>query len=207
MATSSQLRALVVVVVLLLLAAPAAAQSRATRYVRAEAGLNSETADDFSGQSAGGGFAFGVAFADRWTTEVAFWLPGYIRPGAPEYGKRHRDIQINAAVIRSFGTGRIRPFGLFGFTGGYTEDAFTNCIALRPRSPSGELVTAVVDCRDPDVTSREEDSFGGFLLLFLAGLGADIPVTQRVSIVPQVRFDAGVGTVIVRPMLGVKFAF
>lgn len=83
---------------------------------------------------------------------------------------------------------------LFGISGGYTQDRFLNCLAMRAL-PSGQEISTLVDCREPDVVSREEERFGGVSLFLLAGGGADIALSDRVSLVPQVRVDPSAGTV------------
>jgi hypothetical protein len=92
---------------------------------------------------------------------------------------RHRDILFSVGVLRHFGEGRTRPFLSFGLGVATTQEQ-------RP-APFGE-------------TSNSN----GF---WFVGFGAEIAVSQRVAVVPDVRATLATGAFILRPALGVAFRF
>ena len=92
---------------------------------------------------------------------------------------RHRDILLSFGVLRHFGEGRSRPFLSFGVGVATTQEQ-------RPE-PFGEISNS-----------------GGFGFV---GFGADVAVSERVSIVPDVRATFAAGAFILRPAIGVAFRF
>lgn len=175
-------------------------------YVAFKGGLNIERAeDDVHGTTAGGGAVAGFTFAEPWAIEAEFWLPGAIRTN-PE-GGRHRDTLFSVGFRRSIGSGRIRPHFLVGASVARTEDAFTTCIANRitPLSPTPQQM--LVSCDEPDVVERREERFDGTSLVPMVGAGVEIALTERVRLVPDVRVQVGITSVIVRPAIAVAFVF
>lgn len=175
-------------------------------YVAVKGGLNIERAeDDVHGTTGGGGAIAGFTFADPWAIEAEFWLPGAIRTN-PE-GGRHRDTLFSVGFRRTIGSGRIRPHFVVGASIMRTEDEFTTCIANRatPLSPASQQM--LVSCEEPDVVERRQERFDGISLVPLVGAGVEIALTERVRLVPDVRVQVGITSVIVRPALAVAFVF
>jgi hypothetical protein len=192
----------------LLGAAAAVAQPAAEPrgYVAVKGGLNIEQAeDDLHGTTAGGGAVAGFTLAGRWAIEGEFWRPGAI-PTTPEDG-RHRDTLVSVGFRRSFGDRPFRPHFLVGVSLGRTEDEFTTCIANRPTpiSPSGQQM--LVSCSDPDVVERRQERFVGTSLFPLVGAGVEIALTDRVHLIPDVRVQVWITSVIVRPALALGVTF
>ena len=174
-------------------------------YVAFKAGLNTERAEDnLRGSSVGGGVVAGLRFSDAWALEAEFWLPAYIRKH-PE-GGRHRDTLFGVSMRRAFGTG-VRPHVLFGLSAGRTEDEFTTCGAVRSSPGSATPVPMLVSCTDPDVTERHQERFSSISLVPLVGAGLEIPLGARARLIPDVRVQVGVGTVIIRPAVALGFTF
>jgi hypothetical protein len=174
-------------------------------YVAFKGGLNSERAEDnLRGSSVGGGVVAGLHFSDAWALEGEFWLPGYIRTN-PE-GGRHRDTLLGVSMRRSFGN-RVRPHVLFGLSAGRTEDGFTTCGAIRSSPSSTTPVPVRVSCTEPDVTERHQERFSSISLFPLVGAGVEIPLGARVRLIPDVRVQLGIGSVIVRPAVALGFSF
>jgi hypothetical protein len=175
-------------------------------YVAFKGGLNIERAeDDVHGTTAGGGAVAGFTFAEPWAIEAEFWLPGAIRTN-PE-GGRHRDALFSVGFRRSIGSGRIRPHFLVGASVARTEDAFTTCIANRITTLSPTPQQMLVSCDEPDVVERREERFDGTSLVPMVGAGVEIALTERVRLVPDVRVQVGITSVIVRPAIAVAFVF
>jgi hypothetical protein len=175
-------------------------------YVAFKGGLNIERAeDDVHGTTAGGGAVAGFTFAEPWAIEAEFWLPGAIRTN-PE-GGRHRDTLFSVGFRRSIGSGRIRPHFLVGASVARTEDAFTTCIANRITTLSPTPQQMLVSCDEPDVVERREERFDGTSLVPMVGAGVEIALTERVRLVPDVRVQVGITSVIVRPAIAVAFVF
>jgi hypothetical protein len=179
----------------------AAAQTAPDRrgFVGVKAGLNHERAEDaLRGTSGGGGIIAGLSFGPRWAGEVEFWLPGHIHDATGE--PAHRDILFSVGVVRSFETGRVRPFLLAGLTAARTETSVTFC------SAAGEPTT-LVDCSGPDAGERISERFTTSSGYFLIGGGLDVPLGPRLRLVPDLRVHLAVTSVIVRPAIGVVFLF
>jgi hypothetical protein len=174
-------------------------------YVAFKGGLNAERAEDnLRGSSVGGGVVAGFHFSDAWALEGEFWLPAYIRKH-PE-GGLHRDTLFGVSMRRSFGT-RARPHVLFGLSVGRTEDEFTICGAIRSSPPSAAPVPMFVSCSEPDVTERYHERFSNISLFPFGGAGVEIPLGARLWLIPDVRVQVGVGSVIVRPAVALGFTF
>jgi hypothetical protein len=175
-------------------------------YVAVKGGLNFEQAeDDLHGTTAGGGAVAGFTFAERWAIEAEFWLPGAIATN-PE-GGRHRDTLFSVGFRRSFGTERFRPHFLVGASIARTEDEFTTCIANRPTPVSPTPQQMLVSCSDPDVIERRQERFVGTSLFPLVGAGVEIALTDRVRLIPDVRVQVWITSVIVRPALALGIIF
>jgi len=175
-------------------------------YVAVKGGLNIERAeDDLHGTTAGGGAIAGLTFAEPWAIEAEFWLPGAIRTN-PENG-RHRDTLFSVGFRRSFGAERFRPHVLVGASIARTEDAFTTCIANRPTPVSPTPQQMLVSCSDPDVVERRQERFVGTSLFPLVGAGVEIALTDRVRLIPDVRVQVWITSVIVRPAIALGIVF
>jgi hypothetical protein len=184
----------------------ALAQTDGRGYAGVKVGANIERAeDDVRGTTGGAGALVGFALSDRWDLEGEFWYPGDIRTD-PEDG-RHRDTLLGANLRRSFGGGAVRPHVLFGATVGITEDEFTICTAVRTPPGSSAPETVLVSCSDPDVTGRHTDRFTGLSLFPLLGAGAEFALTERVRLIPDVRVQAWITSVIVRPAVAMVITF
>jgi hypothetical protein len=185
---------------------PAAAQAAdpLRPYVDLRGGASIEEAEDnLSGVAAAGGLAGGIPLTADWTLEIDLWAPEFI---GGDGGTRHRDILLNGGLVRTMGSGRVRPHLLFGLGVAFTRDELESCVALRSDG-GAPPAPALVSCTEPDVTERRVDRFSSESLLPFVGAGAAIAVTNGLSIVPDVRLSVGVGVVIVRPSLGVRVAF
>ena len=197
------------VVVFVLFAVPSDAQpSASSRYVAVKGGVNIERAEDgLAGSSGGAGAAVGVSFAPDWMVEVEVWVPVFTTQGSPDFGYRHRDILASGAAIRSFHSGHVRPFAVLGLGVGRTQQRFTSCMAFRPDMISGQVLPTIVSCSEPDVVTREAERFDSFSPFFLTGAGARIPLTRRVTLVPEGRVHFWITSVIARLSLGVQVGF
>jgi hypothetical protein len=193
----------------LLGAASAHAQTQVAEprgYVAIKGGLNVERAeDDVHGTTAGGGAIAGFTFAEPWAIEAEFWLPGAIRTN-PE-GGRHRDTLFGVGFRRTIGSGRIRPHFVVGASVARTEDQFTTCIANRATALSPAPQQMLVSCNEPDVVERRQERFVGTSLVPMAGVGVEIALTERVRLIPDVRVQVSITSVIVRPAIAVAFVF
>ena len=175
-------------------------------YAGVKGGLNIERAeDDLHGVTAGGGAFAGYTFAAPWAIEAEFWLPGATRTN-PEDG-RHRDTLFSVGFRRSFGAERLRPHVLVGASIARTEDAFTTCIANRPTPVSPTPQQMLVSCSDPDVVERRQERFVGTSLIPLVGAGVEIALTDRVRLIPDVRVQVWITSVIVRPAVALGVIF
>ena len=92
---------------------------------------------------------------------------------------RHRDVLLSVGVLRHFGGRRTRPFLSFGLGVMTTQEQ-------RP-APFGEISNS-----------------GGF---WFVGTGAEVAVSTRVSIVPEVRTTLAAGAFLLRPSIGMAFRF
>jgi hypothetical protein len=142
--------------------------------------------------------------SEVWALDAEFWLPDYIHTSLE--GGRHRDTLFGVSMRRSFGD-RVRPHVLFGLSVGRTEDAFTTCGAIRSSPSSATPVQMLVSCTEPDVTARHQDRFSNISLFPLLGAGVEIPLGARVRLIPDVRVQIGIGSVIVRPAVALGFAY
>ena len=175
-------------------------------YVAVKGGLNIEQAEDgLHGTTAGGGAVAGFTFKERWAIEAEFWLPGAITT-SPE-GGRHRDTLFSVGFRRSFGMARFRPHFLVGASIVRTEDEFTTCLANRPTPVSPIAQQMLVSCSDPDVVERRQERFAGTSLFPLIGGGLEIALTDRVRLIPDVRVQVSVTSVIIRPALALGIVF
>jgi hypothetical protein len=191
---------------LLLLAGPAAAQGPDRGYAGVKGGVNAERAeDDLRGSSFGAGVVAGIFLTPGWTLDGEFWRPGAIRT-RPEDG-RHRDTLVSVSARRSFGAGAVRPHLLAGVSIARTEDQLTTCIARRQSSVDPVPVNFLVPCGEPDVSERREERFASTSLLPLVGAGVEIAIGRRLLLVPDVRVQTWVTSVIVRPAVAVAMKF
>ena len=191
-----------------LLATPATAQTvtDANKYLAVRAGVNVERAEDnLSGQSPGVGVAIGLGMDDAWGTEIELWYPRRFATDAR--GAYHRDMLVSVGFRRVLTSGRVRPYALVGFSAARTETAFTVCSALRIPVGGTAAVQTLVSCSEPDVIGRQTEQHTGLSLYALGGTGIEIPLGRRLRLIPDVRVDFSITSVIVRPTIGIGFAF
>jgi len=185
----------------LALCGAAGAQTTSDRrgHVGVKAGLNHERAEDaLRGTSGAGGISAGLSFGPRWAGEVEFWLPGHILDANGE--RAHRDILFSAGLIRAFETGRVRPYLLAGLSAARTETSVTFCSAA-------DDPTKLVDCSGPNIGERLRERFTTSSGYFFIGGGIEVPLGERLRLVPDLRVHLAVTSVIVRPAIGVAFLF
>jgi hypothetical protein len=188
-------------------APPAAAQVSADRgWIAARAGVNVERSeDDLRGDVPGGGVAVAFALQRAWSPEIEFWYPGWIRTDATD--GRHRDILAAVAVRRRFGSGWLRPYLLVGGSIARTETQFRTCTGLVRPPGAGEDVVAVISCADAAVIASALEKNSSVSLFALGGAGAEIALTRKLRLLPDVRVDFAVTAVIMRPSLGIAVVF
>lgn len=112
----------------------------------------------------------------RWRLETEFWLPGYLEDEAGE--PRHRDVLFSASALRTFGSGRVRPFLLGGYSLARIEDRLT--------------------------LNQRHVSSGGY---FVLGGGFEVALSRRVSAVADVRVSLAPASALVRPAAGISIGF
>lgn len=175
-------------------------------YISLKGGANIESAEDnLHGATAGAGAVLGINVWDKWTIEGEFWFPGAIRT-SPEDG-RHRDTLASADFRRSFGEGRVSPHLLVGLSVGWTEDKFTTCTAMRPTFGSATAIPMLVSCADADVIERRQERFSSVGLFPLVGGGVEIALTDRIRLIPDIRIQVWITSVIVRPAIAIGVVF
>ena len=176
-------------------------------FVGVKAGMNYEQAEDSqAGTAAGGGVFGGIRFGPEWAVEVELWVPASIRDSASD--TTHRDILVSVSAVRMLGAERVRPYLVAGLSLAHTQNAFTTCLADRSPEPfPGPPVPSIVDCSEPDVRERRREHFNGSATYVLGGLGLDVPLWRRIRLVPEIRVHAAIGSVIVRPSVGVAVGF
>lgn len=157
--------------------ATAAHAQTARPSVLLKAGANIERSED---GTEGESFAFGADLLMPLGDRWTFDVEFFF----PQYFTfrdeiRHRDILLSVGVLRHFGDGRTRPFLSFGLGVMTTQEH-------RP-APFGEFSKS-----------------GGF---WFVGTGADVAVTPRVSLVPEVRTTLAPGAFLLRPSIGLAFRF
>lgn len=160
-------------------------------YVAGRLGGNLEGTDPGSGISVGAGGSFGFFFTERWAVEMEAWIPAYITdqacgppvpappflntPGACGPGQ-FRDLQFAVSAVRHFGGSGIHPYVLVGAAKLWTQS----------RTPLG------------DWTNSEGVYPQG-------GVGLAIPLSSRLALAPEVRFDYLVLGAILRPNVTVVY--
>ena len=175
-------------------------------YVAFKAGLNAEQAEDnLRGNTPGAGLVLGIGRARTWMPEVEFWYPGWIRTDRTD--GRHRDILGSLAFRRTFSSGRARPYLLLGFSVARTDTQFRTCAALRHPPGSTVAVPTIVSCSEPDVVERERERFSSTGFYALGGGGVEIALGRKLRLLPDVRVDFAITSVIVRPSIGIGFVF
>jgi len=162
-------------------------------YVAGRLGGNLEWTDPGAGTSVGAGGSFGFFFTEHWAVEMEAWIPAYITdqacsPPIPAPPFRNtpgpcgpgqfRDLQFAVSAVRHFGGNGIHPYVLVGASKLWTQS----------RTPQG------------DWTNNESVYPQG-------GIGLVIPLSSRLALVPEVRFDYLVLGVILRPNVAVAYRF
>jgi hypothetical protein len=133
-----------------------------------------------------------------------FWYPGAIRTNSDGH---HRDTLFGVGFRRSWGTRAVRPHVLFGLSVGRTVDELTTCVAIRQTSFSPNPMRVHVSCSDPDVVERRPERFSGTSLFPLVGAGAEIRLNEHLRLIPDVRVQLWLTSMIVRPAIAVGVAF
>jgi hypothetical protein len=162
-------------------------------YVAGRLGGNLEGTDPGAGTSVGAGGSLGFFFTERWAVEMEVWIPEYITdqacgppvpappflntPGPCGPGQ-FRDLQFAVSAVRHFGGGGIHSYVLVGASKLWTQS----------KTPQG------------DWTNNES-------VYPQAGVGLVIPLSSRLALVPEVRFDYLVLGGILRPNLAVVYRF
>jgi hypothetical protein len=160
-------------------------------YAAGRFGANLEGTDPGAGVSVGAGGSFGVFFTERWAAEMEAWIPGYIRdqacgppvpappflnsPGACGPGQ-FRDLQFAVNAVRHFGGRGRHPYVLVGAAKLWTQS----------RTPLG------------DWTNNESVYPQG-------GVGLVISLSNRLTLVPDVRFTYLVLGGILRPSIAIVY--
>ncbi len=183
---------------LLVLALCHEAAAQSSGFIGLNAGGSYESAEDgVSGSAGGAGLGAGLRLREGWTAAVDVWVPGYIE----EAGGRHRDILVSIVAVREAAArDRARPYVLAGISFGHTTSTFTSCLTERQGVPT------IVDCTDPDVQERRQDAFASTTVYAVVGTGLDFPLWRRVHLAPEARVLIAVGSVIIRPALGIRVA-
>jgi hypothetical protein len=176
-------------------------------FVGVKAGMNYEQAEDaLAGTAAAGGLFGGIRFGRDWALEVELWVPSSIGDSADD--PTHRDILVSVSAVRLLGAQAVRPYLVAGLSVARTENEFTTCLADRSPAPSsGLFVPTIVDCSEPDVRERRREHFNGSTTYVVGGLGVDVPLWRRLRLVPEIRVHVALGSVIVRPSVGVSVSF
>jgi hypothetical protein len=160
-------------------------------YAAVRFGGNLESTDPGAGTSAGAGGSVGMFFTGHWAVEVEAWVPGYITdqacgppvpsppfrdtPGACGPGQ-FRDLQLAVSAVRHFGGTGMHPYVVVGASKLWTQS----------RTPQG------------DWTNNEGVYPQG-------GAGLVIPLTNAVSLVPELRFAYLALGGILRPSVGLVY--
>jgi len=160
-------------------------------YLAGRLGGNLEWTDPGAGASVGAGGSLGFFFTERWAVEMEAWIPAYITdqacgppipaalfrntPGPCGPGQ-FRDLQFSVSAARHFGGNGIHPYVLIGGSNLWTQS----------RTPEG------------DWTNNERVYPQG-------GVGLVIPLSSRLALVPEVRFDYLVLGGILRPNVAVVY--
>ena len=202
-------RALTLLAALILLIGPTVTEARGQddRFTLAiKAGLSAEHSEDnLKGTSPAIGVTGAFHFSRGWRLEGEFWLPGYIDDSRGD--PKHRDVLFSVSAVKSFGSGKARPFVVLGTSFTQTQDWFTFCTANRPPMGGGTARPVLVSCDDPDVVDRRRERNDGTDGYFLAGGGVEISLTHRFGIVADVRLSLAPASVIVRPGVGLLVRF
>lgn len=160
-------------------------------YAGGRLGANIERTDPGSGTSVGAGGSVGVFFTERWAVDIEAWIPGYITdqacgppvpappflntPGPCGPGQ-FRDLQFAVSAVRHFGGRGVHPYVLVGAAKLWTQS----------RTPLG------------DWTNSESVYPQG-------GAGLVIPLSSRLSLVPEVRMDVLFLGGILRPSIAAVY--
>lgn len=212
MRTRSRSAPVVMMLVALTVSSSAAAQARdaddAGGFAGVRGGLNYEQAEDaLAGTSGAAGMFGGVRTGSDWAAEIELWIPGSLRNAA---GELHRDILVSVSAVRRFRANRSRSYLLAGVSMASTETGFTTCFADNrpaPPGPAGEPGRTIVDCSEADVTERRRETFRGTSTYLTGGAGVEVPLWPRVRLLPEIRLHVAIGSVIVRPAVGLGFDF
>ena len=191
----------------ILLATGGAVAAQESRFsVTVKGGINSESSEDnLQGTTPALGVTGSVAFAHGWRGEVEFWLPGYIDDarGNP----KHRDILFSFSALKSFGSGRARPFVVMGMSLARVQDWFSFCTAIRPNGPSGSIGPVLVSCDEPDLIDQRRERNDGNDGYLLGGGGVEWRINPRLGLVADLRLSLAPVSVLVRPGLGLVVNF
>jgi hypothetical protein len=156
--------------------------------------------DNVRGTVPAGGVACGTPIKG-WIAELEFWVPARLDLG-PE--RTHRDTLVSAALVRPFGRGRLVPHALFGASLARTEDSSVFCSGTVVSTLTGAPQQALISCDDPRVTERAQQDHSSSSIILLAGGGLDARVSDRVSILAEVRLNGAATSLLVRPAAGVR---
>ena len=192
-------------VLVLAVIAPAAAQEpRVHASVRGGATIESSE-DGLSGTTRAAGFTVALPINRNWRGELEVWVPGFIKDSLGQ--PRHRDVVFSASAVRLLRSSGVRPYVAGGLSLTRTEDRFTLCAANREPHDGGAPVRTLVSCDSPDVIEVTRDEHTGTSGYLLAGGGVEIPIGRRVYVVADVRLSLAPTSVLVRPGVGIGFAF
>lgn len=162
-------------------------------YMAGRFGGNLEGTDPGSGTSVGAGGSFGFFFTERWAVEMEVWIPTYITGmvcgppvpvkvppsgnAMPRCGAgQFRDLQFGVSAVRHFGGHGIHPYVLVG-----AAKLWTQSRTSLARWTNNESVYPQ------------------------GGVGFVIPLSTRLALVPEVRFDYLVLGAILRPNVAVVY--
>lgn len=184
---------------------PALAQTTERAAVVAKAGINHLNAEDnLRGTTAAGGVAAVLPLSPAWAIEGELWIPGSIGSGSDS---RHRETFASVSARRSLGRGPVRPHLLFGGSAVWSSDETTICVARRAGPLSPTPMPTLVPCSEPDVTDRQQNRFTSLSAVPLVGIGAEIAIGEQLRLIPELRVQAWISGVLVRPALGIGVAF
>jgi hypothetical protein len=167
---------------------PVRGQESHAIYVAGRSGAHLEGTDPGSGASMGVGGSFAFAFTQHWSVEVEGWVPGYIdnvacAPFTPCGPGEFRDVIVAASALRRFGSHAARPFMLLGMATLWQHQKATNADG------------------SPVEWTRRESAYPQ------VGVGIEIPVSERLSRAPEIRFDFLFLGGILRPGVALVYRF
>jgi hypothetical protein len=177
-------------------------------FAGVKAGINYERAEDgLSGTAVAGGVLGGFRFGRAWAAEVELWVPQSVRDSTDA---EHRDVLVSVNLIRAFGTQRRRPYVLAGLGVGRTENVFTTCtdnVAVPPSLATSARIPTIVDCSGPDARERRVEHVSNATTYIIVGAGLEVPVWRMFRLTPELRAHVALGSVTLRPALGLTVDF